>query len=156
MTFYFRLHRRNKLSAILALAATSIIMIRYSMLFVVVAIIGLFIAISKGLFIGFATSVVPGWHTTIYPPFFWISLAQLIWICLLPLFYFLLEKSKRKISTASFLIHLCCTLMFFLSDEAFVEQLDCYASRIFPLLPILLFAIGQFWFIIILIKPARS
>jgi hypothetical protein len=125
-------------------------MVRYSMVFLIIAIIALLVSLSNTLLV--ATSVIPGWHTTIYPPFFWVSVLQLTWICLLPLFYLILEKRNRKISKKAFLIHLFCTVMVFVSADRLISYLGYYMSRIAITLPFVLFTLGQLWFPFIVLK----
>lgn len=131
-------------------------MVRHSFLFLIIAIIALLVSFSESLVTGFATSVVPGWHTTIYPPFFVVSVLQISWICLLPLFYFMLEKRNRKISSSAFLFHLFSTLTFFVSLTGIAGFLDAYVIKMAAFLPLIIFTVGQCWFLFSALKVAKT
>ncbi len=122
-------------------------MIRYSGLFVVIAVVALLVSLS-----GYTTSVVPGWHTEIYPPYYVVSVAQLIWIILLPVFYSLLEKRNREIPRAYFLIHLCTTLTFFIPMADWLTIGGYYINWLPFIVPLVIFTLGQLLLLIAVFK----
>ena len=124
-----------------------IIMIHYSGLFVVIAVIAFLVSLS-----GYTVSVVPGWHTTIYPPYYLISMAQLVWIALLPVFYRLLEKRKREIPREYFLIHLCTTLTIFIPLADWLAIGGYYINWLPFIIPLVIFILGQLLFLIVFIN----
>jgi len=137
-------------------STTLLIMIRYSILFLVIAIIAVLISFSENIISGFATSVVPGWHTTIYPPFYVVSILQLAWICLLPLLYHIVEKRGKNMGHRAFLFHVFATLAFFVPSIDYVDFFGVDESTIMVLLPLVLFIIGQCWFLVAALKAWKS
>jgi hypothetical protein len=120
-------------------------MVRYSILFLVIAIIATIEFIS-----GFAVSVIPGWHTEIAPPFMVLSIALLVWLYILPVAYFILEKKKNLPTQKLVALHLMLTLFFFFySNGAFYDTSNGFLKLIFSLG---LFIIGQFIYIIVFVR----
>lgn len=122
-------------------------MVRYSFLFLVIALIS-----TIEFICGFAVSVVPGWHTVIVPPFMIFSIILLSWLYLLSIGYFVLERKNRQPNQRMFIIHLALTLLFFFysnGDNSFYNTPKGFLSFMVPLG---LFLIGQLIFIIIFVR----
>jgi hypothetical protein len=122
-------------------------MIRYSLLFLVIALIATIEFIG-----GFAVSVVPGWHTVIVPPFMIFSIILLSWLYLLSIGYFVLERKNRQLTQRMFIIHLALTLLFFFysnCENSFYNTPNGFLSFMVPLG---LFLVGQLIFIIIFVR----
>jgi hypothetical protein len=131
-------------------------MVRYSTLFLVIAIIALLLSLAESAFEGTLSVMVPGWHISSSKLFRWIRGAQVIWLCILPLGYFLLEKSGRIISRRLVFSHLFCTLFAFLTIGVAGGVILNFLNPIVFYAPLLSFMLGQGLFLFGFLKSIKS
>jgi hypothetical protein len=126
-------------------------MVRYSFVFFVVFLIGVFTSLSGQ----YATSVIPGWHISISPPLSLISVYQILWLGLVSVLYLFLEKKGRIVNRKIFILHILFSVSMFLNNTYMLIEWY-FTSRFLLIAPLILFLIGQIIFIIGALKAKRT
>ena len=126
-------------------------MVRYSLLFLVVALIATIESLR-----GFPVSVVPGWHTIIVPPYMLLSIFLLLWLYVLPIGYLILERKSIAILKRPVVMHLMLTLFYFFYSNGGVQYYSTPVCLLTMTIPLAFFAIGQLIFIIYFVRRISS
>ncbi|HTE25811.1 hypothetical protein [Flavitalea sp.] len=126
-------------------------MVRFSFVFLIVFVIGTLSVLRLDL----ATSVVPGWHTVIYPPWFLASVFQILWLGVTSAIYYFIDRKGKVVNRNLFLLHIILSLFVFV-DSAYAFFENYYAGRIVKIAPYFLFLLGQFVFLIGILKAKKK